>query len=83
MSQQRGLARDHPYDGRDSLDPGLLRIAASGLVPLAFVAHRLGIDGTELLARHGYLLIEERDRLQAASFSDGSSTIRAPIPSRS
>ena len=53
-----------PYDGRDSLDPDLLRIAASGLVPLAFVAHRLGIDGTELLARHGYLLIEERDRLR-------------------
>ncbi|WP_404292874.1 hypothetical protein ACD578_10565 [Microvirga sp. RSM25] len=56
--------RTRPYDGREPLDPTLLKIAATGLVPLDFVARRLGIDGTELLARHGYLLIEERDRLK-------------------
>ncbi|ANY76818.1 hypothetical protein BB934_00110 [Microvirga ossetica] len=65
MSDPASRPFDGPYDGRAPLDPDLLLIAATGLVPLAFVAHRLGIDHSELLARHGLLLLEERDRIHS------------------
>ena len=68
MSQQRGLPHARPYDGRAPLDPDLVLIAASGLVPqgLAHVARRLGLSVPELLARHGYVLIEEMNAARLA-----------------